>query len=70
MDLLQNSSDSQSDESPEKETPSASSRFKCAILESYYRTGMVGTGKVYTFRHQRAAKEIGCTVDKVKVKAL
>ena len=41
-----------------------------AILESYYRTGMVDTGKVYTFRHLKAAREVGCTVDKVKIKAL
>ena len=38
-----------------------------AILETYYKMGMVGTGKVYSFRHQRAASDVGCTVDKVKV---
>ena len=38
-----------------------------AILETYYKMGMVGTGKVYSFRHQRAVIEVGCTVDKIKV---
>ena len=49
---------------------STSNRFnprQRAVLNSYYRMGMVGTGKVYSFRHERAAAELGCTVDKVKV---
>ena len=49
---------------------STSNRFnpqQRAVLNSYFRMGMVGTGKVYSFRHERAAAEVGCTVDKVKV---
>ena len=29
--------------------------------------GMVGTGKVYSFRIERAAKELECSLDKIKV---
>ena len=53
-----------------KNVKSASNRFNLrqrAILDSYYRMGMVGTGKVYSFRHERAAADVGCTVNKVKV---
>ena len=47
-----------------------SNRFnlqQCAVLISYFHMGMVGTGKVYSFRHERAAAEVVCTVDKVMV---
>ena len=29
--------------------------------------GMVGTGKVYPFHIERAAKEVECSLDKIKV---
>ena len=49
---------------------STSNRFSLrqrAVLTSYYRLGMVGTRKLYSIRHERAAAEVGYTVDKVKV---
>ena len=48
---------------------STSNRFNLqqrAILNSHYRMGMVGTGKVHSFRHEKVAAEIGCSVDKIK----
>ena len=47
-----------------------SSRFTAeqrAILDLYYLSGMVGTGKQYSGRHEQAAKEVEWTVEKVKV---
>ena len=66
------SDDSHSSESKDGCSPSTSTsnRFsprQRAILTSYYRLGMVGTGKLYSLRHERSAAEVGCTVDKVKV---
>ena len=37
------------------------------ILNSYYLMGMVGTGKVHSFRIERAARKVECSLDKIKV---
>ena len=37
------------------------------ILNSYYLMGMVGTGKVHSFRIERAAKKVECSFDKIKL---
>ena len=74
MDAIEKSSGKSSSEENEfpvkQHNPNWFDMRQCAILETYYKMGMVGTGKVYNFRHQGAATEVGCTVYKIKVQLI